>query len=198
MSDHKIYPETELVKKFDYSSVFSQSDSKEVCDLVSKIILIDKNYFTNSPKYQTKENIFGRRERIWLKYRLTFLFSVFMYLGKEVKVSNMMAWSYMTSNLDPVDRNILWHHHWHPKNQNTKMMSGILYVCIPDDIHDLDTCGTEIAPYGPDERQSKHRYFISPKLFSWYIFPSDTWHRPGISQSDKNRFILAADIEYLP
>jgi hypothetical protein len=30
----------------------------------------------------------------------------------------------------------------------------------------------------------------------WFIYPSNTWHRPGIVQSNRYRFILAVDVEY--
>jgi hypothetical protein len=162
---------------------------------VIRKIIGDGNFFTNSPRFQTKENLFSRPETVWLKYRMSFLFSVFMYLGREVKVSNMMAWSFMT-NLDTAeDRDNLWHHHWHPSNDHVKMLSGIFYLHIPEDVNDRDYCGTEMAPNGPE---NEGKFFVTPSDFSWLIYPSDQWHRPGIAQSHDFRFVLAADIEYLP
>jgi hypothetical protein len=73
-------------------------------------------------------------------------------------------------------------------------MSGILYLHIPDDVQDLDTCGTEIAPNGPD---GDGKFFVRPREHTWFIYPSETWHRPGIVQSNKYRFVLAADIVIL-
>jgi hypothetical protein len=75
------------------------------------------------------------------------------------------------------------------------MLSGIYYLHIPDDVKDRDYCGTEIAPSGLD---NPDRYFIRPCEFSWFIYPSEIWHRPGIAQSDKYRYIIAADLEYTP
>lgn len=185
-----VIDQNEIFKKFDFSSLISQKDNQEACNVIQNIIK-SGNYFTNSPKYQTKENIFSRPESIWLKYRMSFIFSVFLYLGREVKVSEMMAWSFMT-NLDTVeDREKYWHHHHHKKDKN--MMSGIFYLHIPEDVKDRDYCGTEIAPNGPD---SDEKFFIKPSDFSWLIYPSHYWHRPGIVQSEKYRFVLAADIEY--
>lgn len=193
MSDPKIIESNELVRKYDFSSVITDSDTAETCSIV-KSIIDSGNYFTNSPPYQTKENVFARPEPVWLKYRMSFLFSVFMYLGKEVKVGNMMAWSYMT-NLDTVeDPDRYWHNHWHPQNPNARMMSGIFYLHIPSDVLDRRTCGTEMAPHGVD--QPGH-YFVTPTDFAWTIYPSETWHRPGIVQSNQNRFIIAADVEYM-
>ena len=100
----------DIVKTFNYSSTISAEDNQTVIKIIEE--LVDKgSYFTNSPRYQTNVNLFKLDESIWLKYRLSFLFSVFMYLGKEVKVSEMMAWSYMT-NLDTEEnRDSYWHHH---------------------------------------------------------------------------------------
>jgi hypothetical protein len=187
-----VIEENELVRKFDFSSTISQADNTEAIGIIKNIIA-DGNYFTNSPKFQTKENIFARPEPVWLKYRMSFLFSVFMYLGREAKVSNMMAWSFMTNLESAEDREKLWHHHWHPTQPNSKMLSGIFYLHIPEDVKDRDYCGTEIAPNGV---QNDGKFFVRPNNGHWIIYPSDTWHRPGIVQSNQYRFILAVDVEY--
>jgi len=181
-----------LVRKYDFSSTITKQDNQEACGIVKQIVA-DGNYFTNSPKFQTKENIFARQEAVWLKYRMSFLFSVFMYLGREAKVANMMAWSFMTNLQGAENRENLWHNHWHPQNPNAKMLSGIFYLHIPENVQDRDYCGTEIAPNGVNE---DGKFFVRPNDGHWIIYPSDTWHRPGIVQSNDYRFILAADIEY--
>lgn len=188
-----VIEENSLVRRFDFSSLITKEDDLNACDIGRKIIE-DGGYFTNSPKYQTKENIFARPEPIWLKYRMSFLFSTFMYLGKEAKVSNMMAWIYMTNKSGAEDRDKLWHDHWHPKNPNAKMLSGIWYLHIPNDIKDLEYSGTEIALDGPE---GNSKFFIRPHYGQWSLYPSNLYHRPGIVQSDEYRFVLAADIEYL-
>jgi hypothetical protein len=180
-------------RKFDFSSLITEQDNQTACDIIRNIIAAG-NYFTNSPKFQTKENIFARPEPIWVKYRMSFLMSVFMYLGREVKVSNMMAWSYMTNLEGAENRDNLWHNHWHPQNPNAKMMSGIFYLHIPEDVKDRDYCGTEMAPNGVDQ---DGKFFIRPTDGNWLVYPSDQWHRPGIVQSNKYRFILAVDVEYV-
>jgi hypothetical protein len=190
---HTVIDQNDTFKKFDFSSTISKEDNTSAIGIIKNIIA-DGNYFTNSPKYQTRENIFARQEAVWLKYRMSFMFSVFMYLGREVKVSNMMAWSFMT-NLDGAeDREKLWHDHWHPKNPNAKMLSGIFYLHIPEDVLDRDCCGTEMAPNGPE---NDGKFFVKPTDYNWLIYPSNQWHRPGIVQSKDYRFILAADIEYI-
>ena len=190
----QIVDQNAVFKKFDFRSIINESDNQQAISVIRKIIA-DGNFFTNSPRFQTKENLFSRPETVWLKYRMSFLFSVFMYLGREVKVSNMMAWSFMTNLDTSEDRDNLWHHHWHPSNDHVKMLSGIFYLHIPEDVNDRDYCGTEMAPDGPE---NEGKFFVTPSDFSWLIYPSDQWHRPGIAQSHDFRFVLAADIEYLP
>jgi hypothetical protein len=179
----------EFCRKYDYSSLISATENESAINII-KSIIDSGNYFTNSPPYQTKENLFARPEAVWLQYRMTFLTSVFLYLGNEHRVSNMMAWSFMTNTATQEDRDTYWHHH---DKHSGKSLSGIMYLHIPDDVADFDTCGTEIAPNGPD---GPDKFFIRPSYYTWLIYPSATWHRPGIAQSEQYRFILAADIDY--
>jgi hypothetical protein len=125
---------------------------------------------------------------------MSFLMSVFMYLGREVKVSNMMAWSFMTNLEGAENRDNLWHNHWHPQNPNARMMSGIFYLHIPKDVKDRDYCGTEMAPNGAE---GDGKFFVRPTDGNWLIYPGNQWHRPGIVQSHDYRFILAVDVEYV-
>ena len=74
------------IKTYDFSSVITQTDTDQTCDIVKQIIE-SGNYFENSPKYQTKENLFARQEAVWLKYRMSFLFACFMYIGHETKIN---------------------------------------------------------------------------------------------------------------
>jgi hypothetical protein len=190
---HTVIDQDSTFQKFDFSSIITPHDNQEAIGII-KSIIAEGNYFTNSPKFQTNENIFGRSEAVWLKYRMSFLMSVFMYLGREVKVNNMMAWSFMTNLEGAENRDNLWHHHWHPTHDAAKMLSGVLYLHIPDDVKDYDYCGTEMAPNGPN---GEGKLFVKPSEYTWLIYPSDQWHRPGIVQSNQYRFILAADIEYV-
>jgi len=188
----KLVDQNDLVKKYDFSSIITAEDNAQAIAIVQEIIA-SGNYFKNSPRFQTQENIFGRAESVWLKYRMSFLMSVFMYLGREVRVGNMMAWSFMTNLETAEDREKLWHDHWHPTQPDAKMLSGIFYLHIPADVKDRDYCGTELAPNGV---KSGNRYFVTPADYTWVIYPSNVWHRPGIAQSNEWRFVLAADIEY--
>ena len=191
---HTVIDRNDTFRKFDFSSTISKEDNTTAIGIIQNIIA-DGNYFKNSPKYQTQENIFARPEAVWLKYRMSFLFSAFMYLGREVKVNNMMAWSFMTNLEGAEDRETLWHNHWHPTNSNAKMLSGIFYLHIPEDVKDRDYCGTEMAPNGP---KNDGKFFVRPSDYNWLLYPSNQWHRPGVVQSNDYRFILAVDVEYLP
>lgn len=181
----------DLVKSYDYSSVIAEADRLEAIHTIDAIIA-SGHYFKNSPPYQTEENLFGRSEACWLKYRMTFLSSVFFYLGQEARVSDMMAWCFKTNLSTVEDRETYWHHHHHHKH-GARGMSGILYLQIPDDVTDLSTCGTEMAPMGPE---GPGKFYVGPNMFTWNIYPSETWHRPGIVQSNKYRYVLAADVVY--
>ena len=189
----KVIDQDAVFRKFDFSSIITEQDNREACKIIKQIIA-EGNYFPNSPKFQTKENIFARKESVWLKYRMSFLMSVFMYLGREVKVSNMMAWSFMTNLEGAENRDNLWHNHWHPQNPNARMMSGIFYLHIPKDVKDRDYCGTEMAPNGAE---GDGKFFVRPTDGNWLIYPGNQWHRPGIVQSHDYRFILAVDVEYV-
>lgn len=181
--------EYSLCRTYNYSSIITPEDTASAISDINTII-DSGNYFKNSPPFQTQQNLFGKQEQHWLKYRMTFLTSVFLYLGKEHRVSDMMAWSFKT-NLDTVEnRDAYWHHH---HKHGVQGLSGIMYLHIPDDVKDLSTCGTEMAPNGPE---GGDKFFIQPTEYCWHIYPSETWHRPGIVQSKQYRYILAADVVY--
>ena len=184
-----IIDSNEVCRKYDFSSIITEDDSWQAMYIIKDII--DKgDYFTNSPPFQTRENIFARAEPVWLKYRMSFLMSVFMYLGSERKVSNMMAWSFMTNIDTQENRDTYWHHH---DKHGTQSLSGIMYLHVPPDVEDYDRSGTEMAPNGPD---GEGKFFLRPQPLSWFIYPSKMWHRPGILSSKDYRFIIAADISY--
>jgi hypothetical protein len=184
-----IVDQNDLCRKYNFSSLITAEDNETAKQIIKQ--RIDEGvYFKNSPLYQTQENLFARPEPVWLKFRMTFLTSVFLYLGHEVRVSDMMAWSFMTNTETAEDRDKLWHHH---DKHGGKTMSGIYYLNIPEDVADRNTCGTEIAPNGPE---GDGKFFLTPSEYSWAVYPSETWHRPGIPQSKTWRFIIAADVQY--
>lgn len=187
-SNNFIYND-ETFTKYDFSSVFFEKDTEQAISVI-KSIIDSGNYFENSPKYQTKENIFNRHEDCFLKLRMSFIFSCFMYLKTEVPIKNIMAWSFMTSNETKENRDDLWHTH-HLTKQN-KSLSGIFYLHIPDDA-EYQTSGTEFATMGLENSERK---ILVPSPNSWFIYPSNIYHRPMPPQSKQYRFIVAADMEF--
>ena len=69
---YNVIDQNDVFRKFDFSSTITAEDNQEAMRII-KSIVANGNYFTNSPRYQTKENIFARSETVWLKYRMSFL-----------------------------------------------------------------------------------------------------------------------------
>lgn len=187
---NKIIVSDDTFTKYDFSSIITEQDKLQAMESIKNIV-DSGNYFENSPLYQTKENLFSLHEDCWLKLRMSFIFSCFMYLKTEVQIKNMMAWSFMTSNATVEDRNDLWHTH-HLTKQN-KSISGIFYLHIPEDVLNFDMSGTEMAPNG---MENSERVFVRPTPYSWLIYPSNVYHRPTPPQSNQFRYIVAADMEF--
>jgi len=183
----------EYIELYDWSSLITQQDMEQLKLVVSSII-DSGNYFTNSPKYQTKENLFARQEQVFLKMRQSFIYSVFQFLGGEVKIKNMMSWCFMTSQNEVEDRENLWHtHHLGDNSGTTDSISGVWYVDIPKTITNQETAGTEFCMDWPNKTDT---FYLRPKDLTWVIYPSKIWHRPGVIDSDEFRFVFAADMEY--
>jgi hypothetical protein len=171
---------------FDFSTIINSEDQNSAIKDIESIIA-SGNYFKNSPKYQTQENVFKRQEEHWLKFRHSFIFACFLYLKQEVKIKNIQSWSFMTSNQTQENRENLWHNH---ALENERTLSGIYYLHIPSDA-DLNTSGTEFAINGVENAE---RWIGPIKPYNWLIYPGSTWHRPTPPQSSQNRFIIAADM----
>lgn len=177
----------ETFEAFDFSSLITETDKTLAIADIEQVIASGQ-YFKNSPPYQTNINIFNHPGEHWLKFRMSFTFSCFMYLKKEVKIEQIQSWSFMTSNKTQEDRDNLWHTHQYG---NERTLSGIYYLEIPDDVQDRSLCGTEFAINGVKNPER----WVGPVLDGqWFIYPGKTWHRPMPPQSSKNRFIIAADM----
>ena len=188
-----IVDSNEYIDKYDFSSLI-KSDDMDQLKSISRDIIDSGKYFKNSPKFQTMENLFARPEPVFLKMRQSFIYSCFMFLGREVRIKNIMSWVFMTSSAWPEDRNSLWHnHHVSDNDGTTDTISGIFYVHIPKDVTNYQTAGTEFALKYPNVEDTT---FVTPKDLTWIVYPSKLWHRPGISDSNDYRFVFAADMEY--
>ena len=188
-----VVDKNEYIDQFNWSSLITESDNKEIMTVV-KSIIDSGNYFKNSPKFQTQENLFARHEPVFLKMRQSFIYSCFQFLGGEVKISNMMSWCFMTSQKEVEDREQNWHcHHLNDNNGTTNTVSGIWYVHVPKTITNQDTAGTEFCL---DWKNKTNYFYLRPNQLTWNIYPSKIWHRPGIIDCDDYRFVFAADMEY--
>jgi hypothetical protein len=189
----KVIENNEYIDQYNFSSVVSEQDIQQVI-FTAKEIIDSGNYFTNSPPFQTKENLFARHEPVFLKMRQSFIFSCFMFLGREVRIKNITSWVYMTNNQNLEDRDTFWHnHHISDNDGTTDTISGIWYLHIPTTTNP-DITGTEFAMDGSPEFQDT--FFLKPNRLTWNVYPSKLWHRPGITDSIDYRFIFAADMEY--
>jgi len=189
----KILEKNEYIDQYNFSSLITEEDNKELIKIAQDIIA-SGDYFTNSPKYQTKQNLFARPELVFLKMRQSFLYSCFMFLGREVRIKNIMSWVFMTNNQTTENRDIFWHnHHINDNNGTTDTVSGIWYVHIPI-TSNPDITGTEFSMSGPPNFDET--FFLKPNQLTWNVYPSKLWHRPGITDSDQYRFVFAADMEY--
>lgn len=175
------------ILSYDWNNFISTSDINAICSDV-EMSINNGRFFQNSPRYQTNFNVFQLTDSHWMKLKMSFIMSVFMYLEKEVRIKNIQSWSYMTSLKYPEARERLWHNHKH--DSTTESMSGVFYLKVP--VMDED-CGTEFAPNGPEKSE---RHWEKPKVGQWIVYPSEYWHRPGILKSEENRFIVAADLHF--
>jgi len=175
---------------YDWNQLINFSARKRLADGV-KHLIDSGSYWTNSPKYQTNVNVFGLPSPDWINLKMSFIWSCFAFLGREVQIKNVQSWSFQTSLKHAEDRNKLWHHHNH--NDDTKTVSGVYYCQLPDDVKDLEKAGTELAPVSPE---GEGNFFVPWKTGHWMIYPGAIWHRPGIVQSQQDRFIVAADMEF--
>ena len=190
---HNVIDKNEYIELYNFSSLFTQADNDQLM-VISKQIIDSGHYFKNSPKFQTQENLFGKTDPVFLKMRQSFIYSCFMFLGREVRIKNIMSWVFMTSAKDAEDRNNMWHnHHVSDNDGTTDTLSGIWYVHIPKDVSNPELTGTEFTLGAPDQDPS---FFLKPNDLTWNIYPSKLYHRPGITDSNEYRFVFAADMEY--
>ena len=162
---------TELVH-YDWSTLIDEESKKLMCDDIDNVIA-EGNFWKNSPPYQTNINIFGLPHEHWNNLKMSFIWSAFKYLDKEVQIKNVQSWSFQTSLKHVEDRDTLWHHHNH--NPETKTVSGVYYMHLPDDVKDLEKAGTELAPVSPE---GEGNFFVPWKTGHWMSRRSTITTRP--------------------
>lgn len=179
-----------LHEYYDWNALIDEQARQRMC-LAIKAGINEGHYWKNSPRYQTDWNVFGTPGQDFINLKMSFIWSCFAYMSKEVQIKTIQSWSYLTSLTFPENRDRLWHHHNH--DTSTTTVSGVFYLHLPHDVKDEITAGTEMAPDGPE---GDNKYFTEWRTGYWMIYPGKVWHRPGILQSDKDRYIIAADLEF--
>ena len=177
---------------YNWEQLITSGQKLEMRKDIDNLIALGK-YWDNSPPYQTNVNIFGEHGEHWTNLKMSFIFSCFAFMKREVKIKNIQSWSYRTSLKDAEDRDTLWHHHDH--NPDTTTVSGVYYMHLPiaGEVVGPQTAGTELAPNGPE---GDGKYFTPWREGHWMIYPGKIWHRPGILHTDEDRYIVAADMEF--
>jgi hypothetical protein len=171
---------------YDWTSLIDEKERERMCSIVDSGIKAGR-FWHNSPKYQTDWNVF----QDFTNLKMSFIWSCFKFLGREVQIKQIQSWSFQTSLKNAEDRDKLWHHHNH--NPNTTTVSDVYYMQLPDDVKDLEKAGTELAPDSPE---GEGNIFVPWKTGHWMIYPGKIWHRPGVVQSTNDRYIVAADMEF--
>tara|TARA_B100000902_G_scaffold386360_1_gene428929 strand:+ start:1024 stop:1557 length:534 start_codon:yes stop_codon:yes gene_type:complete len=171
---------------YDWNNLITEKDRRSMMSTVSLGIKAGR-FWHNSPKYQTDWNVF----KDFTDLKMSFIWSCFRYLGRDVSIKNVQSWSFQTSLKHEEDRDKLWHHHNH--NPKTTTVSGVYYLHLPEDVKDLEKAGTELAPISPE---GEGNFFVPWKTGNWMIYPGKVWHRPGVVQSMDDRYIVAADMEF--
>ena len=152
-------------------------------------LILNGNYWKNSPPYQTDVNIFGLPTNDWVNLKMSFIWSCFAYMQQERQIKTIKSWGYQTCLKTQEDRDRYWHQHI---REGSTVLSGVYYLHLPQDVNST-TSGTEFAPNGVD---GNGKFFAEARIGNWIIFPGKSWHRPGILQSNENRYIVAADMEF--
>mgnify|MGYP001156927501 FL=1 len=174
---------------YDWNALIEQRSRERMINDIELGIKAGK-FWHNSPKYQTNWNVFGTPSQDWINLKMSFIWSCFSFLNKEVSIKQIQSWAFQTC-LPGEERDKLWHHHNH--NNQTTTVSGVYYLHLPEDVTSYETAGTELAPNGVE---GDGKFITTWKTGHWMIYPGKVWHRPGILQSKNNRFIVAADMEF--
>lgn len=180
-----------LYTHYDWSNLITDDDRKLIVRDIFNVI--DRGqYWENSPKFQTKMNIFSHEGTHWSKLKMSFIWSVFAFLEKEVQIKKVNSWGVQTSLklVEPPEK--LWHHHAVGDNET---ISGVFYLELPKDVKDLEKAGTEMAPEGP-LAENNTKFFADWRTANWMIYPGKIYHRPGVLQSFSDRFVVAADLDF--
>ena len=74
---------------YDWTHLLLENDRQSMCNVVSNGIKAGK-FWHNSPKYQTNWNVF----QDFTDLKMSFIWSCFRFLGREVQIKNIQSWSF--------------------------------------------------------------------------------------------------------
>ena len=174
---------------YNWEQLITSGQKLEMRKDIDNLIALGK-YWDNSPPYQTNVNIFGEHGEHWTNLKMSFIWSCFAYMKQERQIKSVKSWGYKTNKSTVEDRDNYWHQHI---REGSTVLSGVFYLHLPiAEENDLETAGTELAPYGV----KMGGYYAPWHDGHWLIFPGQTWHRPGVLACEEDRYIVAADMEF--
>ena len=163
-----------MIKTYNYSHIITEEDQKKAIKLTDSLIK-SGNWCKNVPTYQTWPNLYQYDE--FKIFAETFVTSCVQYLNFTPNFK-IYIWVYRDNRFNNMKKNQSEHWHEHSKG-NLNKISGIYYL------KNLRGEGT----------QFKH-FNITPKSYTWHIYPSYLLHKPPVIKSFRNRYTIAADFEY--
>jgi len=174
---------SQVFEYYDWNNLIGL-DAKQKAQLDIDQVIEQGHYWDNSPPYQTNINIFALPGDHWINLKMSFIWSCFAFMGKEAQIKGVKSWGYKTNlATQPENREVYWHQHL---RENNLVVSGVYYLNLPS-----GACGTEFAIDGPVGSSVMGEALLG----QWVIFPGKTWHRPGPTTTNENRYVIAADME---
>lgn len=87
---------------YDWNALIGEKDRRSMVTTVKMGIKAGR-FWHNSPKYQTDWNVF----KDFNDLKMSFIWSCFRYLGRDVQIKNIQSWSFQTSLKHEEDRDKL-------------------------------------------------------------------------------------------
>ena len=95
-----------MLETYDWKKLITEEDRLAMQKDITSII-DQGEWYENSPKYQTKLDVFSIQKPHWSKLRMSFFWSCFAYLGREVRIEHLKSWGMLTSSKWSEDRDNL-------------------------------------------------------------------------------------------
>ena len=137
-----------MLNTYDWEKLITEQDRLALQQDITQII-DQGDWYENSPKYQTKMDVFSIKRAHWSKLRMSFFWSCFAYLGKEVRIESLKSWGMITSLKWSLKTEIIYGTipAWYNSAGAKKIKRSFLFETSRN-IGD-EECGTEFAPSCP-------------------------------------------------